>query len=73
MNLTATKIQKTSDIVFNELKNLGFSKYFNWVDYQYFKKEAQNEALTGQELANRIVDLFLHYHNEVSDFADYIF
>ncbi|VDH05884.1 hypothetical protein [Bergeyella zoohelcum] len=73
MNSTATKLQKTSDIVFQELKKLGFSKYFNWVDYHYFKKEAENENLTGYKLANKITELFLEYNNEVSDLSEYIF
>lgn len=73
MTATATKVQNTSDIVYNELKKRGFSKYFNWIDYRYFKKLAQSEQLRGQELANRITFYFLSYNNELSDFADYEF
>lgn len=73
MTATATKLQKTSDIVFESLKNQGFSKYFNWVDYHYFKKTAKAENLAGAALAERITFYFLSYNNELSDFADYEF
>lgn len=73
MNSTATKLQKTSDIVFQELKKLGFSKYFNWVDYHYFKKIAKNERIREEQLPLRIINLFFNYFNEHSDFADYQF
>ncbi|AQY21430.1 hypothetical protein [Riemerella anatipestifer] len=73
MNPTATKVQKISDIVFKKLKQQGFSKYFNWIDYQYFKNIARKEYHTTQEIADKIVELFINYHNEFSDFADYEF
>ncbi len=71
--IKTVKIEKTSDIVFHELQKQGFSKYFNWIDYKYFKKLAKQERQNRQELAERITAYFLTYHNELSDFADYEF
>ena len=73
MTITSTKIQKTSDFVYQELIKQGFSKYFNWMDYHYFKKLAIAENLRGFELINRIVFYFVSYNNELSDYADYEF
>lgn len=73
MTATATKVQKTSDIVFDILKKQGFSKYFNWIDYDIFKKFAKRENLSGTALAEKIVSYFLSYNNETSDFEDYEF
>lgn len=73
MTTTATKVQKTSDIVFENLKKQGFSKYFNWIDYRYFRKLAETQKLNGETLADRITFYFLTYNNEQSDFADYEF
>ncbi len=71
---STTKVQKTSDIVFNELRKNGFSKFFNWIDYQYFKKLAEHEGRREQkEKAQAIIFYFLNYNNEPSDFADYEF
>lgn len=73
MTITTAKVQKTSDLVYNSLKKQGFSKYFNWIDYRYFKSLAKREHLTGAELAEKIVFYFINYNNETSDFADYDF
>ncbi|WP_018676133.1 hypothetical protein [Riemerella columbina] len=73
MNSTATKVQKISDIVFQELKKQGFSKYFNWIDYNYFKKNIDTSNLTDREVADKIVSEFINYHSDVSDFAEYEF
>ncbi len=70
---TGTKIVKTSDIVFNNLKKIGYSKYFNWIDYSYFKKQAEKDTENPKSLADKITDLFLTYNCELSDFADYEF
>ena len=72
MKTTATKIQKTSDKVYEELKKQGFSKLFNWVDYHFFKKQTANEKESNDH-ATAIVNLFLYYNSETSDFADYEF
>lgn len=66
---TATKIYKTSEKVQHELQILGFSKIFNWIDYQFFKKETALEFNQVQA----IVDLFVYYSCDESDFAEYLF
>ena len=72
MQTTEAKIQKTSDKVYEELKKEGFSKLFNWVDFNYFKKQVQKEG-TNQNIVFDIVELFKFYNSETSDFADYEF
>lgn len=66
---TSAKIQKTSDKVLSELEKLGFSKLFNWIDYRAFKKETKGKFNQVQE----IVNLFIFYSSDLSDFADYEF
>lgn len=66
---TATKLGKTSDKVQHELNLLGFSKLFNWIDYAFFKKQTTQEF----NQAQAIVDLFLFYACDESDFSEYIF
>jgi len=70
MNSTATKVQKLSDKVFEILKNRGFSKLFNYVDYRYFKKESENQTHKAEWIAEQFI--FWNSH-ELSDFADYEF
>lgn len=72
MKTTSTKVQKTSDKVYEELKKQGFSKLFNWVDYHFFKKQTANET-EPKNRVSAIVNLFLYYNSETSDFADYEF
>ena len=64
-----TKIQKLSDKVYQELNSKGFSKLFNWEDYHYFKK------MTAQKFnqVEAIVEMFIFYSCDLSDFADYEF
>jgi len=64
-----TKIQKLSDKVYQELNSKGFSKLFNWEAYHYFKK------MTAQKFnqVEAIVEMFIFYSCDLSDFADYEF
>ncbi|MFC4688674.1 hypothetical protein ACFO4P_17160 [Epilithonimonas pallida] len=64
-----TKIQKLSDLVYHELKSMGYCKLFNWEDYDYFKKQTFNKF----NQVEAIVNLFLFYANDESDFSDYEF
>ena len=64
-----TKLQKLSDKVYHELQSQGFSKLFNWEDYNYFKKMTINKF----NQVEAIVNLFLFYASDESDFADYEF
>ena len=64
-----TKLQKLSDKVYHELQSQGFSKLFNWEDYQYFKKQSLNKF----NQVEAIVSLFIFYASDESDFADYEF
>ncbi len=66
---TNAKIQKTSDKVLSELEKMGFSKLFNWIDYRAFKRETKGNFNQVQA----IVNLFIYYSSELSDFADYEF
>ena len=68
MNAT-TKIQYLSDLVYQELQSQGFSKLFNWEDYHYFKKMTINKF----NQVEAIVNLFIFYASDESDFADYEF
>lgn len=72
MKTTEAKIQNISDKVYEELKKEGFSKLFNWVDYNYFKKQVKAEG-TSENIVFSIVELFKFYNSETSDFADYEF
>ena len=72
MKTTETKIQNISDKVYEELKKEGFSKLFNWVDYNYFKKQVKTEGKS-ENIVSAIVELFKFYNSETSDFADYEF
>ena len=65
----STKVLKLSDKVYNELNSHGFSKLFNWEDYQFFKKQTLGKFNQVQA----IVDLFIFYSCDESDFADYEF
>ena len=65
----STKILKLSDKVYNELNSRGFSKLFNWEDYRFFKKQTSGKFNQVQA----IVDLFIFYACDESDFADYEF
>jgi len=52
------------------LHRKGFSKYFNYSDYDYFKKKARRAFNKAQEIA----DLFIQENQtENSDFNEYIF
>ncbi len=64
-----TKLQKLSDKVYQELQSQGFSKLFNWEDYNYFKKMTINKF----NQVEAIVNLFIFYASDESDFADYEF
>lgn len=68
MNATAN-LNKLSDKVYQELKLQGYSKLFNWEDYHYFKKQAQDEF----NKVEAIVQLFIFYSCDLSDFEDYDF
>ncbi len=70
MNSTATKVQNLSENVFEILKNQGFSKLFNEVDFKYFKKESKNKLDPAEWIAEQFI--FWNSH-ELSDFADYEF
>ena len=65
----STKVLKLSDKVYNELNSRGFSKLFNWEDYNYFKKMTINKF----NQVEAIVNLFIFYASDESDFADYEF
>lgn len=70
MTTESTKIQKTSDKVYQILKERGFSKLFNFEDYRFFKKESKNK----QNPAQWIAEQFIFWNNhEISDYADYEF
>lgn len=61
---------KLSEQVKAILQSKGFSKIFNYNDYQYFKKQVSNSFNRAQEIA----DLFMTYNSDVeSDFAEYLF
>lgn len=68
MNATAN-LNKLSDKVYQELKLQGYSKLFNWEDYRYFKKQTQEEF----NRVEAIVQLFIFYSCDLSDFEDYDF
>lgn len=70
MNSTAAKIQNLSDKVFQLLKDRGFSKVFNDVDFLYFKKESADKQCPEEWIAEQFI--FWNSH-ELSDFADYEF
>ena len=65
----STKVLKLSDKVYNELNSRGFSKLFNWEDYRFFKSQTIGKFNQVQA----IVDLFVFYACDESDFADYEF
>ncbi|MHA3788328.1 hypothetical protein ACX0HA_08980 [Flavobacterium hauense] len=61
---------KTSEQVKAILLEKGFSKYFNWADYQYFKSQCQNAF----NKAVAIAELFILDNNDnTSDYHDYIY
>ena len=68
MNAT-TKIRDLSDLVYQELQSQGFAKLFNWEDYHYFKKQ----TLQKFNQVEAIVNLFIFYSCDESDFSDYEF
>ena len=68
MNAT-TKIPDLSDLVYQELQSQGFAKLFNWEDYHYFKKQ----TLQKFNQVEAIVNLFIFYSCDESDFSDYEF
>lgn len=70
MTTESTKLQKLSDKVYQILKDKGFTKLFNWTDYQFFKKESANQANPAQWIADQFISWNSH---ELSDFADYEF
>lgn len=52
------------------LKERGYSKFFNYSDFQYFKKQVKDEFNKAQAIA----DLFIQENeSELSDFHDYVF
>ncbi len=70
MTTESTKIQNLSDKVYQILKDKGFSKLFNYEDYNFFKKECRN----AQNQAEAIAEKFIFWNShENSDFADYDF
>lgn len=70
MKTNTAKIQKLSDKVYQILKDKGYSKIFNWSDYNFFKKESANKHNRAQWIA----DQFIAWNNhELSDFTDYEF
>lgn len=70
MTATATKIQNLSDMVYQILKDKGFSKLFNYEDYRYFKKQSKDHPNPAEYIAQQFI--FWNSH-ELSDFADYEF
>lgn len=52
------------------LKEKGYSRFFNFTDFQYFKKQVKEEFNQAQAIA----DLFIQENEtELSDFNEYIF
>lgn len=70
MNSTAAKVQNLSDKVFQILKNKGFSKVFNDIDFNYFKIQSADKQFPDEWIAEQFI--FWNSH-ELSDFADYEF
>lgn len=66
----STKLQKLSDKVYQILKDHGFTKLFNWNDYEFFKKESETQPNRAQWIAEQFINWNSH---ELSDFADYTF
>ncbi len=61
---------KLSDQVKAILQEKGFSKIFNYSDYDYFKAQVKYAFNKAQAIA----DLFLQDHNSTpSDFNDYVY
>jgi len=61
------KCTKTSEQVKEILFKNGYSHLFNWNDYKYFKKQCKDEF----NPALAIAQMFIDYHGEPGDYADY--
>ncbi len=63
------KYIKLSSKVQEILFKMGYSRIFNWIEYEEYKKLTENAIFRAQAIA----DLFISNTCELSDYADYEF
>lgn len=62
--------KKLSDQVREILQERGLSKIFNYSDYSYFKKQAENTFNKAVAIAEKFIE---YNEGEPSDFNEYVF